>query len=76
MEKRTDRHIAVHVDLAVNVPAVLGLAADVQALDEQQVPPTVVQRALIDRGPRRGANSVEEPESGRKSDSSREQFDE
>jgi len=55
MEKRTDRHTAVHVDLAVNVSAVFGLGAGVQALHEQHVPLAVVQRALIDRGPRRGA---------------------
>lgn len=75
MEKRTDRHTAVHVDLAVNVSAVFGLSAGVQALHEQQVPLAVVQRALIDRGPRRGANSGRVPESGRKSDFYGEQYD-
>jgi hypothetical protein len=57
MEKRTDRHTAVYVDLAVNVSAVFGLSAGVQALHEQQVPLPVVQRILIDRGPRRGDQS-------------------
>jgi len=34
---------------------VFGLGAGVQALHEQHVPLAVLQRALIDRGPRRGA---------------------
>ena len=54
MNKRTDRLTATHVDLAVNVTAVFNLAAGVRALHEQGVSPEVVQRVLIDRGPRRG----------------------
>ena len=41
--------------LAVNVSAVLGLAADMQALHDQRVPPAVVQRAFINREPHHGA---------------------
>lgn len=58
MEKRTDRHTAVHVDLAINVSAVFGLAAGTQALHEQWVPPAVIQRALINREPGRSATSA------------------
>jgi hypothetical protein len=58
MEKRIDSHTAAYIDLAINVSRVFGMAAGVQALYEQRVPPTVVQRALINRGPRRGAISA------------------
>lgn len=55
MDKRTDRLMAVYVDLAVNVARAFGLSAGVRVLDEQGIPPGVLQRVLIEGGPRRGA---------------------
>jgi hypothetical protein len=54
MENRIDRLTAVHVDLAVNVSVAFGLTAAVDASHELDIPPQVVQRVLIDGGPRRG----------------------
>jgi hypothetical protein len=55
MENRIDRLTAVHVDLAVNVSVAFGLTAAVDASHELDIPPQVVQRVLIECGPRRGA---------------------
>ena len=55
MENRIDRLTAVHVDLAVNVSVAFGLGAAVDASHELGIPPQVVQRVLIEGGPRRGA---------------------
>jgi hypothetical protein len=57
MEKRTDRLTAAYVDLAVNVARVFGLEAGMRVL-QQNTPLPVVQRVLIDVGPRRGATSA------------------
>lgn len=58
MEKRTDRLMAVQVDLAVNIAAVYGMAAGVVSLHECGVPLPVIQRLLIQGGPRRGSTSA------------------
>lgn len=58
MENRIDRLTAVHVDLAVNVFVAFGLAAAVDASHELGIPPQVVQRVLIDGGPRRSPASA------------------
>jgi hypothetical protein len=55
MEKRTDRLTAVYVDLAVNVSITFGLDAGVRVLQMQHAPQSVIQRVLIDSGPRRGS---------------------
>jgi len=55
MEKRTNRLAAVQVDLAVNVAAVFGMGAGVRVLHAEGISPTIVQRVIIDGGPRRGA---------------------
>lgn len=55
MDKRTDRLMAVHVDLAVNIAAAFGMAAGVRSLHEIGAPSPVIQRVLIQGGPRRGA---------------------
>lgn len=54
MDKRTDRLTAVQVDLAANIAAVYGMAAGVVSLHECGAPPPVIQRVLIQGGPRRG----------------------
>jgi len=54
MEKRTDRLKAAHVDLAVNVRAAFGLSAAIRVLQNEGVSPAVIQRVLINSGPRRG----------------------
>lgn len=54
MDKRKDRLMAVYVDLAVNVANAFGLDAGLRVLREQGVPPEVLQRVLVDGGPRRG----------------------
>ena len=56
MEKRTDRLTATYVDLAVNVARVFGLEAGMRVL-QHKTPLPVVQRVLIEAGPRRGAPS-------------------
>ncbi len=56
MDRRTDRLVAVQVDLAVNVAAVFGLGAGVRVLHAEGISPAVVQRVIIDGGPRRGAS--------------------
>lgn len=53
MEKRTDRLTAAYVDLAFNVAVSFGLAAGLKVLHDQKTPPSVVQRVLIECGPRR-----------------------
>lgn len=50
--------MAVQVDLAINITAVFGLAAGVRALHDAGVSPAVVQRVLIEGGPRRGSTSA------------------
>lgn len=54
MESRTDRLSAVYVDLAVNIVSTYDLATGVRALCECKVPAAVIQRVLMDGGPRRG----------------------
>jgi hypothetical protein len=54
MEKRTDRLTATYVDLAVNVSAAFGIEAGMRVL-QHRTPLPVVQRVLIEGGPRRGA---------------------
>ena len=58
MEQRTDRLTALYVDLAVNVATAFGLDAGVRVLHQQKTAIAVVQRVLIDGGPRRGATSA------------------
>jgi hypothetical protein len=53
MEQRTDRLTAAYVDLAVNIAISFGLDAGLRVLGDQKAPPAVVQRVLIDSGPRR-----------------------
>lgn len=55
MDRRTDRLAAVQVDLAVNIALVFGAAAGAMSLLGQGVPVSVLQRVLIEGGPRRGA---------------------
>lgn len=57
MEKRTDHLTATYVDLAANVGTVFGLAAGIRVL-QHKTPLPVVQRVLIEGGPRRGATSA------------------
>jgi hypothetical protein len=52
MEKRIDRLTAVYVDLAVNIATAFGLEAGMRVL-QHNTPLLVVQRVLIDGGPRR-----------------------
>ena len=54
MEKRTDRLTAAYVDLAFNIAISFGLDAGLRVLSEQKMPTSVVQRVLIEGGPRRG----------------------
>lgn len=63
MERRTDRLAAVQVDLAVNVAAVFGMGAGVRVLHAEGISPAVVQRVIIDGGPRRGALPASAPSS-------------
>lgn len=58
MDRRTDRLAAVQVDLAVNVATVFGLGAGVRVLHAEGISPAVVQRVIIDGGPRRGASET------------------
>jgi len=58
MDKRTDRLTAVQVDLAVNIAAVFGMGAGVLSLHTCLVPLSVIQRVLIQGGPRRGSTSA------------------
>ena len=62
MEKRTDRLTAAYVDLAINVVGSHGLAAGVRALLECGAVLEVIERVLINGGPRRGATSVKPSE--------------
>lgn len=61
MDQRTDRLMAMQVDLAVNIAAVYGMAAGVVSLHECGAPLAVIQRVLIQGGPRRGSTSAEPP---------------
>lgn len=61
--RRTDRLTAVQVDLAVNVAAVFGMGAGVRVLHAEGIPPAVVQRVIIDGGPRRGDGRASAPSS-------------
>lgn len=65
MERRTDRLAAVQVDLAVNIALVFGAAAGAMSLLGQGVPVSVLQRVLIEGGPRRGARPASAPSSPR-----------
>lgn len=58
MDKRTDRLMAVHVDLAVNIAAVFGMAAGVRSLHDCSAPAAVIQRVLIECSARRGDATV------------------
>jgi hypothetical protein len=57
MEQRTDRLTATYVDLAVNVSITFGLEAGMRVL-QHKAPLLVVQRVLIEGGPRRGPCSA------------------
>lgn len=58
MDKRSDRLTAAYVDLAVNVHIAFGLSASVRVLQNEGVSPAVIQRVLINCGPRRGVSTV------------------
>jgi hypothetical protein len=58
MEKRTDRLTAVYVDMAINVVGSHGLAAGVRALLECGTSSAVIERVLVNDGPRRGGNGI------------------
>ena len=58
MENRTNRLAAVHVDLSVNIADCYGIPAGVTLLLDYGIVWAVVQRVLIDGGPRRGATST------------------
>lgn len=53
MDKRSDRLTATYVDLAINVCTAFGLSAAVRVLQDEGISPGVIQRVLIDGGPRR-----------------------
>lgn len=53
MDKRSDRLTAAYVDLAVNVRTAFGLSAAIRVLQNEGVSPAVIQRVLINNGPRR-----------------------
>ncbi|WP_306393323.1 hypothetical protein [Telluria beijingensis] len=55
--------MAVQVDLAVNIAAVFGMAAGVVSLHECGTPLPVIQRVLIQGGPRRGSTSAKPEQS-------------
>lgn len=65
MDQRTDRLTAVQVDLAVNIAAAFGMAAGVLSLHQTGAPLSVVQRVVIQGGPRRGAMTGRAPETSR-----------
>lgn len=58
MDKRSDRLTATYVDLAVNVRTAFGLSAAIRVLQNEGVAPVVIQRVLINSGPRRGCIPV------------------
>lgn len=53
MDKRSDRLMSTYVDLAVNVRIAFGLSAAIRVLQNEGAPPAVIQRVLINAGPRR-----------------------
>lgn len=64
MEKRSDGLTATYVDLAVNVRTAFGLSAAIRVLQNEGVAPVVIQRVLINSGPRRGtASTMPDPSS-------------
>lgn len=63
MDKRTDRLTATYVDLAVNVVTAYGLDAGIRVMHQQAVPTSVIQRVLIEGGPRRGFTSAKPEQS-------------
>ena len=54
MDRRKNRLAAVQVDLAVNVAAVFGMGAGVRVLHAEGIASAIVQRVIIEGGPRRG----------------------
>jgi hypothetical protein len=58
MENRINRLAAAHVDLSVAVLTAFGLAAGVEAALQLEVTSGVVQRVMIEGGPRRAATSA------------------
>lgn len=57
MDKRSNRLTANYVELAVNVRTAFGLSAAIRVLQIEGVAPVVIQRVLINNGPRRGTTS-------------------
>ena len=55
METRTDHLMAVHVDLAVSLSAVHGVAVGARELRERGAPLELARRVLLQPGRRRGA---------------------
>ena len=58
MENRIDRLAAAHVDLSVAVSFAFGLAAGVEAALQLGIAAAIVERVVIQGGPRRAANSA------------------
>lgn len=58
MENRIDKLAAAHVDLSVAVSFAFGLAAGVEAALQLGIAAAVVQRVIIEGGPRRSTYSA------------------
>ena len=58
MENRIDRLAAAQVDLSVAVSFAFGLVAGVEAALQLGIAAAVVQRVVIQGGPRRATNSA------------------
>ena len=58
MENRIDKLAAAHVDLSVAVSFAFGLAAGVEAALQLGIAAAVVQRVIIQGGPRRSTYSA------------------
>lgn len=58
MDKRSDFITAAYVDLAVNVRIAFGLSASIRVLQNEGVAPSVIQRVLINGGPKRSAKTM------------------
>jgi len=55
---RLDLTTEAHLDLATHMAAAFSLSVGIKLLHDTGVSPAVIQRVLIDGGPRRAASSV------------------
>ncbi|MBB6132670.1 hypothetical protein HD842_000781 [Massilia aurea] len=55
---RLDRITAAHVNLAIHVAAAFSLSDGVKLLHDTGIAPALIQRVLIDGGPRRSATAA------------------